>query len=131
MLFGVLCILCIFCVFCIFCIFCISYIFSIFCLFYIFYLFCIICIAAPARRRRTRDAIWWNLPYSINIDTNIGAKFLPLIDKCFPKGTLMGKIFNRQTLKILKNLPQHQAGGGQAQQESAGRSCSQGGGEEL
>ena len=44
--------------------------------------------------------IWWNPPYSINVDTNIGAKFLALIDKCFPKGTLMGKIFNRQTLKI-------------------------------
>ena len=56
--------------------------------------------AAPARRKRARDVIWWNPPYSINVDTNIGAKFLALIDKCFPKGTLMGKIFNRQTLKI-------------------------------
>ena len=56
--------------------------------------------AAPARRKRARDVIWWNPPYSINVDTNIGAKFLALIDKCFPKGTLMGKIFNRNTLKI-------------------------------
>ena len=56
--------------------------------------------AAPARRKRTRDVIWWNPPYSINVDTNIGAKFLALVDKCFPRGTLMGKIFNRNTLKI-------------------------------
>ena len=34
-----------------------------------------------------RDVIWWDPPYSINFDTNIGAKFLVLIDKCFPMGT--------------------------------------------
>ena len=45
--------------------------------------------AAPARRKRARDVIWWNPPYSINVDTNIGAMFLALIDKCFPKGSLM------------------------------------------
>ena len=54
--------------------------------------------AAPTRRKRARDVIWWNLPYWINVDTNIGAKFLALINKC--KGTLMGKTFNRNTLKI-------------------------------
>ena len=34
-----------------------------------------------------RDVIWWDPPYSINFDTNFGAKFFVLIDKCFPMGT--------------------------------------------
>ena len=32
--------------------------------------------------------------------TNIGGRFLDLIDRCFPKGTLMGKVFNRNNLKM-------------------------------
>ena len=56
--------------------------------------------AQPAKRRRRRDVIYWNPPYSMNVKTNIGAKFLALIDRCFPKGSLMGKVFNRSNLKL-------------------------------
>ena len=52
------------------------------------------------RRRRKRDVIWFNPPFSMNVKTNIGGKFLALIDKCFPKNGPLGKIFNRSTLKL-------------------------------
>ena len=54
----------------------------------------------PAKRRRRRDIIWWNPPFSMNVKTNIGGKFLSLIDECFPKGSIMGKVFNRNNLKL-------------------------------
>ena len=56
--------------------------------------------AQPAKRRRRRDIIYWNPPYSMNVKTNIGARFLNLIDQCFPRGSLMGKVFNRSNLKL-------------------------------
>ena len=34
------------------------------------------------------------------METNIGAKFLALIDRCFPRGSIMAKVFNRNNLKI-------------------------------
>ena len=49
---------------------------------------------------RKRQIIYWNPPFSMNVKTNIGGKFLALIDKCFPKDGPMGKIFNRNNLKI-------------------------------
>ena len=52
------------------------------------------------RRRRKRQIIWWNPPFSMNVKTNIGARFLALIDKCFPKDGPLGKAFNRSNLKI-------------------------------
>ena len=52
------------------------------------------------RRRRRRDVIWWNPPYSLNVETNIGGRFLSLIDHCFPKGTIMAKVFSRSNLKL-------------------------------
>ena len=55
---------------------------------------------SKTKRSRKREIIWWNPPFSINVKTNIGGKFLALIDKCFPKEGPMGKIFNRSNLKI-------------------------------
>ena len=54
----------------------------------------------PASRRRRRDVIWWNPPFSMNVKTNVGGRFLALIDQCFPRGSLMGKVFNRNNLKL-------------------------------
>ena len=36
----------------------------------------------------------------MNVKTNIGGRFLALIDECFPKGSIMGKVFNRNNLKL-------------------------------
>ena len=52
------------------------------------------------KRRRKRQIIWWNPPYSMNVKTSIGARFLALITKCFPKDGPLGKAFNRSNLKL-------------------------------
>ena len=52
------------------------------------------------KRKRTRNITWFNPPYSVNVKTNIGKKFLQLIDKCFPPGHKLNKILNRNTIKI-------------------------------
>ena len=36
----------------------------------------------------------------MNVKTNVGAKFLALISKCFPKDGPLGKAFNRSNLKL-------------------------------
>ena len=53
-----------------------------------------------ARKNRSRNVLWYNPPYSRNVKTNIGKKFLTIIDTCFPKNHPLAKIFNRKTLKI-------------------------------
>ena len=36
------------------------------------------------KKNRGRKITWFNPPYSANVSTNIGAKFLKIIEKCFP-----------------------------------------------
>ena len=50
-------------------------------------------------KNRSRKVLWFTPPYSVNIKTRVGAKFLKLVDKCFPKSNPLSKIFNRRTLK--------------------------------
>ena len=52
------------------------------------------------KRSRKRNVIWFNPPYSANVATNIGRKFLKAIDECFPKGHPLHKICNSNTLKL-------------------------------
>ena len=52
------------------------------------------------KRKRKRNIIWFNLPYSKNVKTNIGKTFLQLLSKHFPKDHEMHKIFNKNTVKI-------------------------------
>ena len=52
------------------------------------------------KRKRTRNIIWFNPPYSKNIRTNVTREFLKLIDKHFPKTSPLHKIFNRNTIKV-------------------------------
>ena len=52
------------------------------------------------RKNRHRDIIWYNPPYSKNVATNVGRAFLKILDKEFPKGNVLHKIFNRNTVKI-------------------------------
>ena len=51
------------------------------------------------KRNRKRKIVWFNPPFSKNVKTNIGAKFLSIVDKHF-KNTTLGKYFNRRTIKI-------------------------------
>ena len=52
------------------------------------------------KRKRRRKIIWYNPPYNKAVATNIGKRFLNLIDKEFPKGHALHKIFNRNTIKV-------------------------------
>ena len=51
-------------------------------------------------RNRTRRISWFNPPYNINTKTNIGSKFLNLIDSSFPPGHPLKQICNRNTIKL-------------------------------
>ena len=53
-----------------------------------------------ATRKRRRNIIWFNPPYSINVKTNISKRFLQLVDKYFPKKHKLNKIFNRNNVKV-------------------------------
>ena len=52
------------------------------------------------RRNRQRSTIWYNPPYSKNVKTNIGQRFLQLIDQHFPPSNKLHKIFNRHNVRI-------------------------------
>ena len=56
--------------------------------------------APPKRRKRRRNTIWFNPPFSKTVQTNIGKKFLQLIDTHFPPSNKFHKIFNRKTIKV-------------------------------
>ena len=51
-------------------------------------------------RKRARKVTWFNPPYSKNVVTRVGQKFLKLIDKHFPVGCKLRKVFNRNTIKV-------------------------------
>ena len=52
------------------------------------------------KNRQRNNILWYNPPFSKNTSTNIGHKFLTLIDKHFPTEHKLRKIFNRNTIKI-------------------------------
>ena len=58
------------------------------------------------KRNRRKDILWFNPPFSTNIKTKFGAKFLKLIDTHFPKDHPLRPIINRNTIKIsYRNTP--------------------------
>ena len=52
------------------------------------------------KNTRKREVIWFNPPYSMNVETNIGKTFLKLVKKHFPRNNSFHKIFNKNTIKI-------------------------------
>ena len=56
--------------------------------------------ASPRRNRPRKNTLWYNPPFSKSVQTDIGKKFLTLVDKCFPHKNPLRKIFNRNTVKI-------------------------------
>ena len=52
------------------------------------------------KRQRKRNITWFNPPFSLSVSTKIGAKFLGLIDKHFPKENPLSKTINRNTVKV-------------------------------
>ena len=58
------------------------------------------------KRCRSRRILWFNPPYSLNVKTHIGAKFLALLDKHFPPGHSLHSLLNRNSVKVsYKCLP--------------------------
>ena len=55
---------------------------------------------AANRRTRSRNVIYFNPPYNAAVTSNIGRKFLALLDKHFPPHNKYHKLFNRNTVKI-------------------------------
>ena len=52
------------------------------------------------KSKRQRKISWFNPPFSRNVRTNVDEQFLKLIDKNFPKTHPLGKLINRNTVKI-------------------------------
>ena len=59
------------------------------------------------KKKRKRNIIWYNPPYSVNVKTNIGKVFFKLIKKHFSKGNML-QVFNKNSLMIsyscMKNM---------------------------
>ena len=52
------------------------------------------------KRKRSRKQIYFNPPFSKSVKTNVGGKFLQIMDKHFPPGNPLRKIFNRNSVKV-------------------------------
>ena len=55
---------------------------------------------SQTRRNRKRKFLWYNPPFDLQVQTNLGKEFLKLIDKHFPRHHKLNKILNRNTVKI-------------------------------
>ncbi len=60
------------------------------------------------RKRRKRKILWFNPPFSCTVETNVGRKFLSLIDSHFPDHHPFHKFINRNCVKVsyscMKNM---------------------------
>ena len=54
----------------------------------------------PRSLEEKRVRLWFNPPFNSNVLTNVGRKFLRIIDECFPPHHCLHKILNRNTLKL-------------------------------
>ena len=53
-----------------------------------------------SKRNRNRKVTWFNPPWSHNVKTNIGKKFLAIIKETFPTNHPLHKYCNRNTIKL-------------------------------
>jgi len=56
-----------------------------------------------------RKITWHNPPWDSYVKTNLGRKFLTIVDKYFPKDHPLNKIFNSHTLKHVFVHAKHQS----------------------
>ena len=52
------------------------------------------------KRNRNRKVLWFNPPFSSNVETNVAKSFLRLITRHFPRNHKFSKIFNRNCVKV-------------------------------
>ena len=55
---------------------------------------------ASHQKIRTRNITWFIPPFSKNVKTNVGKKFLNLLYNHFPSTNPLSKIFNRNSVKV-------------------------------
>jgi hypothetical protein len=58
-------------------------------------------------RNRSRKTIWFNPPFSKAVKSSVGGTFLKLIDKHFPPGSKLHKIFNKNNVKVSYSCTQN------------------------
>ena len=52
------------------------------------------------KQSRKRKITYFNPPFSLNVQTNVGELFFKALDKCFPHNHPLRKIINRNTVKL-------------------------------
>jgi hypothetical protein len=52
------------------------------------------------RKQRSRAVMWYNPPFSSNVKTNVGRKFITLLKKHFPPSSELYKLFNTKKVKL-------------------------------
>jgi hypothetical protein len=52
------------------------------------------------RRKRSRNIIWFNPPFSKDVETNVAKTLLNLVKKHFPQNHTYHKIFNKNNVKV-------------------------------
>ena len=53
-----------------------------------------------SRRRRRRKILWFNPPFDASMTTKLGKVFLNILDRCFPVGHVLRRVFNRHTVQL-------------------------------
>ena len=51
--------------------------------------------------QRKRKTVWFNSPFNKSVTTNVGKRFLNLVDKYFRKEHKSHKIFKKNTSKVI------------------------------
>ena len=49
---------------------------------------------------KKKNIMWYNPPFDLRVKTNVGRQFLKIVNESFPKGHVLQKIFNKNTLKV-------------------------------
>ena len=52
------------------------------------------------KRQRNRKIVYYNPPFSCNVETNLGKEFFNILDQNFPAGHILHPIINRNTVKL-------------------------------
>ena len=63
------------------------------------------------KRKRERNPIYFNPPFSLNVETDVGRTFLKIVEKHFPKKSKLHKFFNKSKIKVsyctMPNIKNH------------------------
>ena len=67
-------------------------------------------ISKFVKKLRKRNIVWFNPPFNAGVKTNVGKKFLQLVDKHFPPDHKLRQVVNRNCVKLsyscMKNVKQ-------------------------